>query len=202
MSVSMCDHVYKINSWRRFINSLCAPYNSTVPTCPYAKTVLSYPINTSLMIGWSVASKTSSCVENDVKTLSNLKLDLICLGPLPLITVTVLSEVLALMTGKVPCFCSRSFKGRTRTTTWTDEVAVGDVGRFPATPPTRREDDDDKEEPEEVEEKEVWSEGATIFGWWSVVYSLVDSFDGCSMIFRGFNAANSGFRPCYLTCKD
>ena len=42
-----------------------------VHTCPYANTVDSYPFNTSLIIGWSVASKISSCVEKDVKTLSN-----------------------------------------------------------------------------------------------------------------------------------
>ena len=43
-------------------------------------------------------------------------------------TVTVLSEVLALMTGRVPCFFSRSFSGRSRTTTWTEAVAAGERG--------------------------------------------------------------------------
>ena len=69
-------------------------------------------------------------------------------------TVTVLSEVLALMTGRVPCRFSRSFSGRSRTTTWTDDVAAGESGG--RTPPPRREDDD------EADEKCVWSEGVTI----------------------------------------
>ena len=75
-------------------------------------------------------------------------------------TVTVLSEVLALTTGRVPCFFSLSFKGRTRMTTCTDDVAAGDGGR--GTAPPRRDDDVDDPLPLEVEENDVEIEGETI----------------------------------------
>ena len=120
------------------------------------------------MIGCRVASKTSSCVEKLVKTLSNRKLDFTCLDPLPLMTVTVLSEVLALMTGRVPCFFSRSFSGRTRTTTWTDAVAIGDWGGWGP----RREEEEVNDD-EFVEEKDVWSEGVNILGCCLVVVVVV-----------------------------
>jgi hypothetical protein len=74
------------------------------------------------MTGLSVFSKTSSCVENAVNTLSNLVYRVLtCLDPWPLMTVTLLSFVLAVTTGRVPCFFSRSLKGRSRTTTCTDD---------------------------------------------------------------------------------
>ena len=60
------------------------------------------------------------------------------------------------MTGSVPCRFSRSFRGRTRTTTWTDAVAAGESGG--RTPPRREEKDDD----DEADAKDVWSEGVTI----------------------------------------
>ena len=79
-------------------------------------------------------------------------------------TVTVLSEVLALTTGRVPCFFSLSFKGRTRMTTCTDDVAAGDGGRGTA-PPRRDDEEDDVVDdplPLEVEENDVEIEGETI----------------------------------------
>jgi len=80
--------------------------------------------------------------------------------------------VLALTTGRVPCFVSLSFKGRTRTTTWIEEVAVGEVGG--RIPPFREEEEDDDDEA--VEEKEVDSEGETIVLFNSLGSSLARSF--------------------------
>ena len=73
------------------------------------------------IIGCRVALNTSSCVENAVKTLSKVKVDRACLEPWPLMTVTVFSWVDPLMTGRVECFFSSSFIGRSLTTTCIDD---------------------------------------------------------------------------------
>lgn len=82
-----------------------------------------YIKKTYLIKGWTDV-KTSSWVENPVKTLSNLYVFLAWRDPWPLMTVTDLSNVLALMIGRVECAISFSFIGRRRTKTWTEDDEV------------------------------------------------------------------------------